>query len=465
MQESPSDHERDRALHRQGEAASDARGHGAYRRILKNTASILISDAAGEAITGYAIALSAVHLGPGPFGALSEAQAFLDPFEAIATFGLTPVAIMLAARRGGPDGALRGTVAAIRVVFAVASGLLALGGALASGRATLVPVLAILAAGLVVSAYWNVQMLPFQVDQAMHRLVALPFLASLVRLSTAYLAVAYVCTPIGFQLSGLAAGTATAFLFGWAARRWYPSRTWFDWVLAKSIVLTAWPAAIEGCLAMAYLRGNYFFLHGGDPIVQGEFAAADRLLRPLLGVGAALSVSALPTVALLTEGRDYTLLRRSFATGALRIAQVLLALLVVAWPLSAWLLSRFAPAYSGSIVPFRILLVGAFFTFLAQLGRTYVAGAGRYQAMMALAAANLAVYIVLGKLLIPNGGAVGAALATAFTEVIGAGALVVFALVMLRRGEQRAKRLAAGEVTPPGGVSPITPEEVVPLSR
>ncbi len=436
------------------EKALARRERAGHWRILRNTASILVSDAMGEALTGYAIALSAYYLGPRAFGELAEAQAFLDPFEAVATFGLTPVTIMLAAQRGGCDGELRGTVSGLRVAFAVVSGLLTLVMAMATGRAELIPVLGVLAFGLVVTAYWNVQMLPFQYDQSMHRLLALPFVAAIVRVGTAWLAVLYLRDPVGFQLSGLAAGIATAVLFGWAGRRWYPAKLRFDRKLALRVLRISWPAAVEAVLMMAYLRGNYLFLHHADPLIKGEYAAADRLLRPLLGVAAALFVSSLPTVAILAEERDFKVLRRMFGKAVLRIAQVLTVLVAVAVPLSSLVLAKWAPAYAGAVGPFRILLVGSLFMFLNQLARTYIAGLGRYRTMMGLAFATLALYLVLAFVLIPRLGGVGAAWAVTLTEAASAGVLI--ALVFRILGEASAKKAKDDEAT----AAAVTPNEL-----
>jgi O-antigen/teichoic acid export membrane protein len=229
----------------------------AARKIARNAASILVSDAAGEAVTAYAIGLAAIHLGPVGFGALSEAQAFLDPIAAFASFGLTPLAITFAAQRRGADASLRGTIEGLRIGFGAIGGLAAIVLAVATGRSEMVPVLLVLAAGLVVLSYWNALMVPFQVDQSMHRLIAMPFLASLVRLGTAYLAVHLMCTAVGFQLSGLAGGLATAVLFAWAAHRFYPARRRFDRDLARRIVSGGWPVALEAGLAMLYARGAY----------------------------------------------------------------------------------------------------------------------------------------------------------------------------------------------------------------
>ena len=81
----------------------------AGRRIVRNAASVVLGDAAGDVFAGYAIILAATSLGPAGFGRLSEAQAFVEPFDALAALGLGNVALTTAARRGACDGALRGT--------------------------------------------------------------------------------------------------------------------------------------------------------------------------------------------------------------------------------------------------------------------------------------------------------------------------------------------------------------------
>jgi O-antigen/teichoic acid export membrane protein len=399
-------------------------------KILRNAASILLGDAFGEAVTGYAIALAAISLGPRLFGELSEAQAFADPFVALAAFGLTPVAVTLGARRGATDGTLRGTVDALRVMFAGLSALVVMAFAILTGRGNFLPVISIIAVGEIVAAWSSAQMLPFQIEQSMERAVALPFLASLVRIATAYMAVWWLCTPVGFQLSGLAGGIATALLFTFAARRHYPTRLRFDPALARSILKTAWPAALEGALVMLYLRGAYLALHSADAVVRGDFAAADRLIRPLLGVAAALSVSALPTIASL-EG-DPDALRAMFKKSVARTLQLVGLAVAIAWPLSGWLLSLGGGSWSGAIWPFRILLLGLPFIFLNQLARTYVTGLARYRAVLIVAAVNLAVFGLLAVTLVKHWGAVGAALATVATEALSTAMLSAITLYFLR---------------------------------
>lgn len=413
-------------------ALQPAAGPSAVRRILRNAVSILIGDAAGEVLTTYAIALAALHLGPRMFGQLSEAQGFFDPFDALAAFGLTPVALSMGVHRGAGDGALRGTVDGLRVILSLVAGFLALAVAAMTGRSALLPQLAVLAIGQGVAAYWASLLLPFQIDQRMERVLAIPFLASLVRLGTAYMAVAWLCTPVGFQLSGLCAGVATALLLFWTAHRYYPTHRTFDRQLARTLVRTAWPAAVEGILVMIYLRGAYLVLHGGDPVAAGEYAAADRLLRPSLGLAAILSVSALPTLTALAKAGEWRALRRGFARSAWRTMQIVGLIVAIAWPGSAWLLRHFAPEYVGAIWPFRMLLLGLPFIFVNQLARTYALGLGRYRAVLAVSALNLGVFGVLAFTLVRGHGALGAAIATLITEVVACGVFVVLTVFVLR---------------------------------
>jgi O-antigen/teichoic acid export membrane protein len=206
---------------------------------------------------------------------------------------------------------------------------------------------------------------------------------------------------------------------------------------------------------MAYVRGNYFFLHAADPIVMGQYAAADRLvLRPLLGVAAAFFVSSLPTVARVAEERDFEKLRAMFLRSAGRIVAVMVAVVAVAWPSSAWVLARFAPEYAGAVWPFRILLVGACFMFVGQLARTYVAALGKYRTMMAFAGANLGVFVAVAWLLVPAHGGVGAALATTITEGVGATSLLVLVMTIFSR--HRGTGVMPARESPVPASSPVS---------
>jgi len=100
---------------------------------------MLVGDAAGEVLVGYAMVLAAISLGPSGFGVLCEGQAFMEPFDALAALGMASVAITVAAARGGCDGTLLGTVWGMRMVAAAVTPVLAVIAALATGRQHLIP--------------------------------------------------------------------------------------------------------------------------------------------------------------------------------------------------------------------------------------------------------------------------------------------------------------------------------------
>lgn len=390
----------------------------AFRRIVRNAASILLGDAAGEVFAGYAILLAATSLGPAGFGRLSEAQAFMDPFDALAGLGLGSVAITVAAQRGACDGKLRGTVWGIRTVSAVVAGAIGLAAAFATGRGGLWQLLVLIAIGMLFNPLSMVSLLPFQFNQTIHRRIALPALVGIVRLGAAYGAVWLLNQPLGFQAAGLAAGVVAALLNAWWSRRIYPERLQLDGELARALLRLGWPAAALEFIVAIYTRASYFFLHDAGPVVQGEYAAADRLMKPLLAIAGALVASSLPTVAGMAARRDFVRLRDTYRRSVLRVSLGCLALCSVAWVLAAWLLNRFAPEYRQAIWPFRVLSVGTVFMFLNMLSSTYILALGRFRTIMNVAACNLIVYLVLAKVLIPHYGAIGAALSTSLMEAV-----------------------------------------------
>jgi O-antigen/teichoic acid export membrane protein len=102
----------------------------------------------------------------------------------------------------------------------------------------------------------------------------------------------------------------------------------------------------------------------------------------------------------------------------LRIVQGLVPLMFVTWFLAGWLLRKFAPAYAGATIPFRILSAGAVFMFVNQLSTTFVVALGRFRAIMIVALVNLVVYLGLASILVPRFQAVGAAIATSTMEAV-----------------------------------------------
>jgi O-antigen/teichoic acid export membrane protein len=284
----------------------------AGKRILRNASSILVSNAAGEILSTYAVGLAALSLGPSGFGTLAEAQAFVDPFETLAGFGLIQVSITLAASRGGCDVALRTTILVLRLGFAAIAIAVAFAVAMLTDRGALAPLLLLLAINSLISPLTQTSTLPFQCEQSMHRLMAVPFLASLIRVGTSYLAFWVLCTPFGFQASATVAAVFSALLTYAFARRYYGGGFSFDGAFARRLIAVAWPAAILEVIVMVYCRASCFLLHNAGPAVQGEFAAADRLVKPILVLAAAVVVSSLPTIAGMAAREEFVELLRVY---------------------------------------------------------------------------------------------------------------------------------------------------------
>lgn len=415
------------------DAAVEGRASG--KRILRNAASILLGDVAGDIIIAIAIALAAVSLGPAGFGRLSEAQAFMEPFAALAALGLGSVAITVAAQRGSCDGALRGSILGIQLVAALIAAVVGLGAAIATGRSSLLPIMGVLAAGFFVAPITVSALLPYQCDQAIHKRLALPFLVSVVRLGTAYLAFYLYNQPLGYQLSGFASSVAAAGLGVVWARRHYPAKLEIDRAVVVQLLRLGWPAAVLEFVVMAYTKLSYFLLHSAGATVQGEYAAADRLIAPVLGLAAALFVSSLPTLATLSAQHRYeeltTLYRRSIVRTILSLTPVAAA----AWLLTGVILRKLVPEYAGAVWPFRILSVGAMFMFLNQMSTSFIIALGKFRLIMFVALMNLVVYIALAVQLIPRYRAVGAALSTATME--GVNTLMQIAIVFWLLREAR----------------------------
>ncbi|HEV3140013.1 MAG TPA: polysaccharide biosynthesis C-terminal domain-containing protein, partial [Vicinamibacterales bacterium] len=250
--------------------------------------------------------------------------------------------------------------------------------------------------------------------------------------------------PLGYQIAisaGVWTGTAVGFL---AMLHYYPARLQFDRVLALRLLKVAWPAAAIEFIVIAYSRGSYFLLRSAGAVVQGEYAAADAMVRPLLSIAGAIFMSTLPTVALLAADQNFEALRRAYLRSIVRFTQVLLLLLAAAWIVAPFLLRRYAPEYTNATLPFRILSVGALFMFLNQLSTTFVVALGRFRVIMANSAVNLAVYLALATRLIPRYGAAGAAAATSIMEAINTIIQIVIVLMLLRSASVRSPREPVG---------------------
>jgi O-antigen/teichoic acid export membrane protein len=411
---------------------------GAAFRIARNAGSMLLGDAAGEVLNSYAMVIAALSLGPAGFGTLSEAQAFMDPFESLSALGMANVAITIAAARGGCDGVLRGTVWRIRAVAVLITPLLAVGVALASGRGHLLPLLGILALGLLTQPTNIANSLPFFYEQRVHRRIAIPVLVGIVRLSTTYLAVATLNRPIGYQLSVTTGAVAWALLMRVWARRHFPDPLRYDGGLARHILHLGWPAAVLEFVVMCTARGSYFFLHAQGAQSLGEYAAAERLTRPAFALAGAIFYSSLPTLAKMATAGEFRTMAGVYRRGVVRVLSAMSLIVTAAWFAGPRLIAAAAPDYRGAIVPFRILAIGSVFMFVNQLSSTYMLALKQFRVVMVVAILNLIFYASLATAFVPRYGARGAASASCSMEALSMLIQLVLVWRLIRAAQREA---------------------------
>ncbi len=387
-------------------------------RVARNVLSILAGDAAAEAINTITTGRSALALGPAGFGALSAAQGFVDPFRALAAFGLSMVAVTVASRRKGPDGALIYTLFALFAVSSLVSSLIAIAASQWSGFGGSLTLVSSAALAVFPVVALSAARLPAQYEQAMHKLVALPLGVAIVRWALIEAAIRTQNTPIAHQWA-LSAAALIGLVATWlVARALYQLEGRASVSIAKDLLKLAWPLAVLDITVAVYLKAAYMLLRGHGDAELGAYAAAERLAQPVIGISAAIVASALPLVTRAAQSGDASQLAAVYRQTIGRAALVLVPSLSLAALVAPWAIARFAPQYLHATRPFQALLVGGLFMFLNQLSSMFIVGIGRVTALMVIAFANLAVYLALATQLIPRYGATGSAIATTVMEAI-----------------------------------------------
>lgn len=398
--------------------AGDRRSSSLAFRILRNAASILLSNAAGEVFTSYSLVLTALSLGAAKFGTLSASQAFVDMFQTVTTFGLTAVTTTIAARFGGPNGALLGTLRRVQLGLSLLTIFLTVLVAKITGREVELPVILLALVNPVTTAFSFAAQLPFRFEQRMHRIVHVPSVAGVVRLGLTYSAVRLLNVPAAHQAAIAAAAVVSAILIHRASRRDYPEVWRYDSMTARRLLVTAWPAALQEAVVVFYTRAGYILLRSAGPEAQGEYAAADRLARPVLSIAGALVASSLPSIASLAATSDSATVLRAYRRVIVRTLQILGPLAILVSIAAGELLQRFVPTYGGSSQPFAILSVAVVFMFLNQISTMFIDALGHFRTSLVVALSNLIVYVSCAAVMIPRYQATGAASATLTMEAL-----------------------------------------------
>lgn len=172
-------------------------------------------------------------------------------------------------------------------------------------------------------------------------------------------------------------------------------------------------------VVMLYFRIDVFMLDAliGREVV-GQYALAFRFSEAFLLAGTAISASTFP--------RFVVLLQDSSRTEAQQLLSVLYRGAVIMGAIISLGISIFAPPIIRALFPhyheagllLAFLIWSVCFVFANQQTVDVLIGMGRVRAVTVIATVNLGVNVVLNVLLIPLHGALGAVVATVFTEAV-----------------------------------------------
>lgn len=253
----------------------------------------------------------------------------------------------------------------------------------------------------------------------------------LARFLTAVAGVAFLWS--GYGLMGLAAawaaGPAIGALagFAWLHLRAPVERRQLDRAAWRPLVAEALPLGGAIILSAAFTRAPVFLLDAfSGASAVGLYGVAQKLTEPLAIVPAAVMAAVFPafTRASFAGGRP----RDAAALG--KRAVELLALLgatvgVTGVLLAPWIIALlYGSQYAGSERPLQILAIGCALTFVNYALTHLLIATGRQRLNLRFTAIVFGVALVLGLVLIPPLGVVGAAL----TAVLGEAVLLLLCL-------------------------------------
>jgi O-antigen/teichoic acid export membrane protein len=399
---------------RPGEAATASRSR------IARTAVILLIGRGMNLLLGVAgVALLARALGPDEFGVWSTALAFVGIFGFLTDMGLGRAATLRMAddheREARWLGALVGTVAAASAIAIVVTigAIPLLGGTGHVEEVTLILALTLLGAapGAIMAVF----------DSRVRAGIRMALLT--------FGSVAWLAAIIVLELSdaGVVA-FATAFLVVsllTAALEWLVTRRYAHIELRKGrslwrpLIKVALPIGLAGTLVTVYYRIDsvlVFTIKGSDE--AGIYGAAYRFLDPVQFLPISVMAAVFPVLSAL-HSSDPDRVRRLVQRGGeyLLIGSlgILAATIALAGPLVDLLLGD---GFERSATVLPILMLAFVFISLGYLGGYLTPIVGKQWRLVLYASVGVVVNIGLNLLLIPPHGAVGAAWATAATELV-----------------------------------------------
>lgn len=403
---------------RGGEAGDAGRAGG--RRIAGNAALQLAARVLQVASGLITLPLLARAMGTDGFGVYTAALAYVGLWTSFTEFGLANAATIKMAGEPEREARWLGALSSLRTVFSLVLTVLCLAGIpLFLSAGTDLRTVALIFSSLILINGAGAIMAVFMARLRSEVIVALQLLQTTLWLGVVAVLATVGAGPVTVAIAWVSILSFIAVLQVTAARR-LASLSWNGTrALWRPLLGLALPIGVAGALGSIYYKIDAVLVFElADAEEAGIYGAAYRFLDPLTYFPAAIVTAFMPVFAATIDSdraRTRDLVQRA---GELMVVLGLPAVLVtlVLSPQVVDLLFGDAYARTAEVLP--ILMVGFLAICLGTLGGYLAPIVGLRWRLAAIAGSCVVLNVAMNVVLIPRHGAVGAAWATAATEVL-----------------------------------------------
>ena len=389
-----------------------------WRSALRNSGTVLASNAASQLLVFAATALIARRLGPEDFGWYSFVLVYVGFVAILPELGMDSILIRNMARDDQQSAEILSNAITLRllsVVVSIITGVLVfqfLGtpSSLTMVMAVAMPYVASFSLGAFAETRFRARMammIPAAGKVASKILLFLFVVLGLRLVSGELVLLAAVALTVLPDI------LSTSFVFLSSARQVKLGLviSWRAWV---SILSESWPLALMAILVMVYLRIDVLMLSlMSTPEAVGNYAAAFKLVEVWGGIAMALGVSLLPMLSRSAAGQSNLDFWKTYQQS---FGGLMLLLVPVSFFISLY--SRdivtliYGAQYQQSALALRLLIWGQVFASAGVLYTTALTASGRQRLNLVLSLASALVNVLINLILIPAFGISGAAIAT-----------------------------------------------------
>jgi PST family polysaccharide transporter len=392
--------------------------------LLKN-AAWLITDRIVRIVVGLAVTiLLARYLGPGDFGQLMFAIAFVSIFSAISSLGFAGVVVRDLVTESAVAGEILGTSALLRFFSGVVAAVAAIGlitwvrpdSETAQALVTIISFVTIFQTTEVVKYWFEAWVLSKYVVWA-ENAVFLWFAATRIALITLEAPLVAFAWTAMIEAFAVAVGHAIAYRL--------KASPWEHWLISRkratSLIRDSWPLMLSGVAAIVYMRVDQVMLASmvGDSAV-GVYSAAVRISEIWYFVPAAIVATTFPGILVARE-ENYV---KYLAQLQLIYTFLVVLSLLLAIPMtfvSPWFVDViFGSDYAGASSVLAIHIWAGVFVSLGAASTKWLIAEGLQKIAFFRTLTGAVVNVGLNIVLIPKHGPLGAAIATVISYSVAA---------------------------------------------